>query len=179
MSRSAWKAHTSARRRIVRPELPPQFMAWQEKANLRGFRSQGQHLRLKPDKNKSYENATESNLMLRGYRHCLRWSLLNPLPARPIGSATHRGPECEQEGKSLRLGLSNANASTEEVIGSSSPARRDRLTCGHPQAHLQHERFLAGRKRHDWKPQLRIDSGDFQPQRGWMSQTFEIASQGN
>ena len=40
---------------------------------------------------------------------------------------------------------------------------------GHSEAQMRHERFVAGRKSHHREVQLRIDSGDLQPQGSWMS----------
>ena len=53
-------------------------------------------------------------------------------------------------------------------------------TVANLKAHLQHERFLAATEDPSTgQIQLRIDSGDLQPQRSWMSQALHVATQGD
>ena len=48
---------------------------------------------------------------------------------------------------------------------------------GHSKAQVQDERLLARRKRHDGKVQLRIDSGDLQPEGSGMVQALDVSAQ--
>jgi hypothetical protein len=112
-------------------------------------------------------------------------------PSRSVGfsgCAKHAGPERKQEGAPQRGGYAYVYA---YVYAYAVPTFSNAISeiipippalaviGGHSKPHLQHERLRVDRKSHNRKPQLRIDSGDFQPERGGMGETFEIAPQGN
>lgn len=120
---------------------------------------------------RSYENPTESNLVLRGYGHGLQWPLPGPLRSGPIGSATQREPGRQQKRKPRLCTCGNSNANADKVDSSLLKAR------GYSKAHVQDERLLGGRKRHNREVQLRIDSGDLQPERRRMGQALDVPAQ--
>lgn len=94
--------------------------------------------------------------------HCLRRPLPDGLRPRSIGSATQRDPGREQKGKRLcpddACSKSYADAEEVDSLLAASGHR------GYAEPHPQQERLRIGRKRHNREVQLRIDSGDLQPQ---------------
>ncbi len=160
MSPRGWKAPTSARRRIVRFERS----VWHTTEFYRLLTTDTLGER-------SYENPTENSFVLRGYCHRLRW----PLP-RPIGSATQREPGRQQKGKPRLRPVDACSKSNAQEVDSLLEASGHR---GYAEPRAQHERLVAGREIHDREVQLRIDSGDLQPQCSWMSQALGVPTHGD